>query len=42
MKQAHLGPDDGENGLSEDEAHAKARKRKAEYLENMVQGTALN
>jgi hypothetical protein len=32
MKQVHLGPAQGKNGLSEDEALAKARKMKAEDL----------
>jgi hypothetical protein len=32
MKQVHLGPAEGKNGLSEDEALAKARHAKAEDL----------
>ena len=32
MKQAHLGPAQGEKGLSEDEALQKARKMKADDL----------
>ena len=32
MKQAHLGPAQGEKGLSEDEALAKARKMKADDI----------
>jgi len=32
MKQAHLGPAQGEKGLSEDEALTKARRAKAEDL----------